>query len=217
MSKETIDLWSFELAAREAGHAIVAGVDEVGRGPLAGPVVAACVILPETFSTDGIDDSKKLTEKRREKAYDRILAEALAVGVGIVPREMIDQINILHATHLAMNKAVRNLPQEWAPDIVLIDGLPVHGIPCAVQKAIVGGDGLSVSIAAASILAKVTRDRMMVAYDKKYPEYGFAKHKGYGSAVHMAALREHGPCPIHRRSFAPVAAAPRSIRYGDQS
>ncbi|WP_119321910.1 ribonuclease HII [Capsulimonas corticalis] len=217
MSVEPINLWSFEMAAREAGHAIIAGVDEVGRGPLAGPVVAACVVLPETFSTDGINDSKKLTEKRREKAYDRILAEALAVGVGIVPREMIDQINILHATHLAMSKAVRNLPQEWAPDIVLIDGLPVHGIPCAHQKAIVGGDGLSVSIAAASILAKVTRDRMMAAYDKKYPEYGFAKHKGYGSAVHMAALREHGACPIHRRSFAPVAAAPRSNRYGDQS
>jgi len=197
-----VDLWRFEVSARGAGHLVIAGLDEVGRGPLAGPVVAACVVLPEGFGLDGINDSKKLSERQRERAEARIRVEASAIGLGIVDPEMIDQINILQATRRAMREAFLQLTNR--PDCVLIDGLPVPGFPCAHQKAIIGGDSLCASIAAASIVAKVARDRMMCAYDAVYPEYGFAGHKGYGSAKHLAALREHGPCPIHRRSFAPV-------------
>jgi ribonuclease HII len=202
-------LWDFELAARNAGFTLIAGIDEVGRGPLAGPVVTACVVLPEGFCLDGIRDSKKLSERQRDKAEARIRAEAVAIGLGIVDPEVIDRINILQATRQAMREAFLSLSPS--PDCVLIDGLPVPNFPCASQKAIVGGDGLCASIAAASIVAKVARDRMMQAYDVVYPEYGFAGHKGYGSAKHLEALNSHGPCPIHRRSFAPVAAALRSL------
>jgi len=184
---------------------IIAGVDEVGRGPLAGPVVAACVVLPEGFDLAGINDSKKLTERQRERAEVRIRAEALAIGLGVVPPETIDRINILQATREAMRSAFLLLSP--APDYVLIDGLPVPDFPCQVQKSVISGDSQSVSIAAASIVAKVARDQMMRDYALLYPEYGFAGHKGYGAATHLAALREHGPCPIHRRSFAPVAAS----------
>ena len=198
------DLWEHETRAREAGHECIAGLDEVGRGPLAGPVVAACVVLPQGFSLDGINDSKKLSERQRERAELRIRAEALAIGLGLVEPETIDRINILQATRLAMREAFLSL--DPAPDCVLIDGLPVPLFPCLHQHAIIGGDGQCASIAAASIVAKVARDRMMRAYDVIYPEYGFAGHKGYGAAKHLEALRVHGPCPIHRRSFAPVAA-----------
>ena len=187
---------------------MIAGVDEVGRGPLAGPVVAACVILPEGFDLSGINDSKKLTEKQRERAEIRIRAEAQAIGLGIVSPEIIDRINILQATREAMRMAFRLVSPT--PDYVLIDGLPVPDFPCLVQKSIISGDSQSVSIAAASIIAKVARDQMMRDYAVLYPEYGFAGHKGYGAATHMAALREFGPCPIHRRSFAPVAASCRT-------
>jgi ribonuclease HII len=199
-----VDLWQYELRAQTAGHTRVAGLDEVGRGPLAGPVVAACVVLPEGFSLDGINDSKKLTERGRERAEARIRAEAVAIGLGIVEPETIDRINILQASRQAMREAFLSL--DAPPDCVLIDGLPIPAFPCAHQQAIVGGDGLCASIAAASIVAKVARDRMMRAYHDVYPEYGFAGHKGYGAAKHLEALRVHGPCPIHRRSFAPVAA-----------
>lgn len=204
-----LTLWRYEIEARSNGHVIVAGIDEVGRGPLAGPVVTACVVLPEGFSLEGIRDSKKLSEKQRGKAETRIRAEALAIGLGIIEPEMIDKINILQATRQAMREAFLSITPP--PDCVLIDGLPVPNFPCAVQKAIVGGDGVCASIAAASIVAKVARDRMMIAYDLVYPEYGFAGHKGYGAAKHLDALKAHGPCPIHRRSFAPVAAALRTL------
>jgi len=199
------DLWHYERQARAAGRHLIAGLDEVGRGPLAGPVVAACVVLPEGFCLDGINDSKKLSERQRERAEARIRAEAVAIGLGVVEPETIDRINILQATREAMRQAFLRLSPP--PDCVLIDGLPVPLFPCWHQQAIVGGDGLCASIAAASIIAKVARDRMMRAYDAVYPEYGFAGHKGYGAAKHLDALRAHGPCPIHRRSFAPVAAS----------
>ncbi len=204
MTTPLVDLWWFETGARDAGHRRIAGLDEVGRGPLAGPVVAACVVLPDGFSIDGINDSKKLTERQRERAEVRIRAEAVAIGLGVVEPETIDRINILQATRLAMREAFLLL--DPPPDCVLIDGLPVPAFPCPHQQALVGGDGLCASIAAASIVAKVARDRMMRAYDAVYPEYGFAGHKGYGAAKHLEALRVHGPCPIHRRSFSPVAA-----------
>ena len=201
------DLWRYEQAARAAGYRIIAGIDEVGRGPLAGPVVAACVVLPPEFDLTGINDSKKLTERQRERASAHIHRDALALAFGIVEPDEIDRLNILRATHQAMRLAF--LALSPAPDYVLIDGLPVRDFPCPLQRAIVSGDSLSVSIAAASIVAKVVRDQMMREYDAQYPEYGFAGHKGYGAATHLAALRQHGPCPIHRRSFAPVAASLR--------
>ena len=191
------------MRAREAGHRLIAGLDEVGRGPLAGPVVAACVVLPVGFSLAGINDSKKLTERQRERAEVRIRAEAVAIGLGVVEPETIDRINILQASRQAMREAFLLL--DPSPDCALIDGLPVPAFPCPHQQAIVGGDGLCASIAAASIVAKVARDRMMRAYDAVYPEYGFAGHKGYGSVKHLEALRVYGPCPIHRHSFSPVA------------
>jgi ribonuclease HII len=180
----------------------VAGVDEAGRGPLAGPVVAAAVILPPDFDPAGIADSKKLSPAAREEAEARIRCEAIAVGVGVVEAEEIDRINILRATHRAMRLAVDAL--DPAPDCVLVDGLPVPGLheDC---EALVKGDGRCLSIAAASIVAKVFRDRLLCAYDRVYPPYGFARHKGYPAPEHLRALDLHGPCPIHRRSFAPVA------------
>lgn len=181
---------------------MVCGIDEAGRGALAGPVVAAAVILPEGFDPTGIGDSKKLTEKQREKAYERIIAEALSYGIGQCEAAEIDKINILRATHEAMRRALAALAAP--PDQVLVDGLPVPRLHPNC-KNIIGGDGLNVSIGAASILAKVTRDRLMVAYGAQWPEYGFAGHKGYGAATHLAALDKYGPCLIHRRTFGPVA------------
>lgn len=204
---EVVDLWQHENAAKLAGFTRIAGIDEVGRGPLAGPVLAACVVLPPGFDLAGINDSKKLTERQRERAEVRIRAEAVAFGIGSVEPDVIDRINILKATHEAMRLAYAQTTPS--PDFVLIDGLPVRGFPCPETQALVQGDSRSVSIAAASIVAKVARDRLMRAYDLVYPEYGFAGHKGYGSAKHLAALAEFGPCPIHRRSFAPVAACLR--------
>lgn len=205
---EAIDLWQHENAASLAGFVRVAGIDEVGRGPLAGPVMAACVVLPADFHLDGIRDSKKLSERQRERAEARIRAEAVAIGIGSVEPEVIDRINILQATHAAMRQAYGQITP--APDFALIDGLPVRSFPCLNTVALVQGDSRSASIAAASIVAKVARDRLMCAYDAVYPEYGFAGHKGYGSAKHLAALRGYGPCPIHRWSFAPVAACCRA-------
>jgi ribonuclease HII len=192
----------FEERLRASGFCTVAGVDEAGRGPLAGPVVAAAVILPAGFSHPRLNDSKKLSEKTRASLF-AALSEAPDVASAVVEvgPEEIDRLNILRATHEAMRRAVAKLLPE--PDHVLIDGLPVQPFP-KPQTALVGGDGLSLSIAAASIFAKVTRDRLMLDLDTQYPQYAFAQHKGYGTSLHLARLQMHGPCPAHRRSFAPV-------------
>lgn len=186
---------------------LVAGVDEAGRGPLAGPVVAAAVILDEMRPIAGLNDSKKLTALRRERLYDEIRAKALCCSVAQASVEEIDRLNILQATLLAMRRAVEGL--RLKPAKVLVDGnrLPVLGM---LAEAIVGGDALIPSISAASILAKVTRDRWCAELDLQYPQYGFATHKGYGTAVHLAALRAHGACPEHRTTFAPVTQVLRA-------
>ena len=179
-------------------YGLVCGIDEAGRGPLAGPVVAGAVILPRDSRILYLNDSKKLTEKRRELLYDEIMEKAVAVGIGVVGRERIDEINILQATYEAMREAVKKL--DPCPDVLLNDAVTIPGI-LKMQVPIIKGDAKSVSIAAASIVAKVTRDRMMAEMDKKYPGYSFASNKGYGSAAHIAALKKLGPCEIHRRTF----------------
>ncbi len=193
----------FEQQARRGGARHVAGVDEVGRGPLAGPVVAAAVLLPEDFRPDGINDSKKLSARQRGQAFDRICRQAAGIGVGVIDAEVIDRINILQAALLAMATAIDQLDPQ--PDYLLVDGnQPVkRSIP---QMTLTRGDSRSVSIAAASIVAKVTRDRLMEDYHQLYPAYGFARHKGYPTRAHREAVRNLGCCPIHRRSFKGVAA-----------
>ncbi len=176
----------------------ICGIDEAGRGPLAGPVVAAAVILPKGLKIPYVNDSKKLSEKRREELYPQIMEKALAVGIGIVSPERIDEINILQATYEAMRQALAQLSVK--PDVLLNDAVRIPEVEIP-QVPIIKGDAKSISIACASVIAKVTRDRMMVEYDTLYPEYGFAGHKGYGSAAHMEAIRQLGPCPIHRRTF----------------
>ena len=194
-----------ERTLRQQGWQRVAGIDEAGRGPLAGPVVAAAVMLPKDFHHAELNDSKKLTEQKRERLYDEITSHReIFWTLAVVEPEEIDRLNILRATHEAMRRAVAALVPD--PDHALIDGLPVLPFPMP-QTALVGGDGLSFSIAAASVIAKVTRDRIMVAMCARYPAYEFARHKGYGTALHLAKLRAHGPCPIHRKSFAPVQQA----------
>lgn len=192
------ELWKYEHICYDEGFQTICGVDEAGRGPLAGPVCAAAVILPRDLEIEGLNDSKKLTEKRREALYEVITKEALAYSIAFASEQEIDEINILQATFLAMKRAVEGL--EITPDMVLVDGNrePQLSLPI---KTIIKGDSLSANIAAASILAKVTRDRLMLEHDKTYPQYAFALHKGYGTKVHYEALREHGPCPIHRMSF----------------
>lgn len=185
----------------EKGYKIIAGVDEAGRGPIAGPVVASAVILDLNFNHEEITDSKKLSEKKREEFFEIIMSEALHVGVGVIEPAEIDEINILAATHKAMRLAIENL--GVMPDIALVDGLPVKGLPCH-HNAIVKGDALVKSISCASIIAKVTRDRIMNEYHIKYPEYDFKKHKGYGTKAHIEAIKKHGPSPIHRMSFEPI-------------
>lgn len=174
------------------------GIDEVGRGPLAGPVVAGAVILPKDCEILYLNDSKKLSEKKRELLYDEIMEKALAVGIGVVSHQRIDEINILQATYEAMRLAIADL--QVKPDLLLNDAVTIPEVTIP-QIPIIKGDAKSVSIAAASIIAKVTRDRMMVAYEEKFPGYEFASNKGYGSARHISALKEKGPCAIHRRSF----------------
>ncbi|MEN6356603.1 MAG: ribonuclease HII [Armatimonadota bacterium] len=196
------DIWVYENQARSIGYESIAGLDEAGRGPLAGPVVAAAVILPECFDPTGIDDSKKLTPAKREMMFERISSEAAAVGVGIVGPEEIDRINILRATHQAMRLALENMGAPY--DYVLVDGLSVSGLG-APTLAIVKGDSKCVSIGAASIIAKVTRDAIMVDLDQQYPGYGFAKHKGYGCKSHIEAIERLGPCPCHRKTFSPIS------------
>lgn len=202
----------FERQAWEQGFVRVAGVDEAGRGPLCGPVVAAAFLFPPAFLKAeekgllaGLTDSKQLTASQRDRFFEQLVALFPGTyGIGICEAGVIDEINILQATHRAMREAV--LAIAPLPDHLLVDGLPVKGLPCS-STAITGGDGRSLSIAAASVIAKVTRDRMMEAYDREYPQYGFARHKGYGTRAHIQALLEYGPCPIHRRSFRPVRDA----------
>ena len=187
-----------EFENKYSDLAYVAGIDEAGRGPLAGPVVAAAVILPKDIFLPFLNDSKKVTEKRRDVLFDEIKQNAIAYGIGIASNTLIDEINILQATYEAMREAINAL--EKTPDVLLVDAVHIPDINIK-QVGIVKGDAKSVNIAAASILAKVTRDRIMVEYDKIYPEYGFASNKGYGTATHIAALKEIGPCAIHRKSF----------------
>lgn len=189
-----------EKSLNRSGYRSIAGVDEAGRGPLAGPVVAGAVILKDFNFEERVDDSKKLSAALREKAF-REISEKAVVGIGIVGEKAIDRINIYQATKKAMQIAISNL--EIPPDYVIVDGRMKIITKCPL-KCIVGGDSKSFSIAAASIVAKVTRDRIMTEYDKTYPQYGFAKHKGYGTKAHMAAIKKYGPSPIHRFSFSPV-------------
>lgn len=202
----------FEREAEAQGFQSIAGMDEAGRGPLAGPVVAAAVILPRGFVLPGLRDSKKLTALRRDRFFIEITRQATAVGVSVIDPEVIDRVNILEATRLAMRRAVEAL--KVTPDYLLIDALtfPEIRIP---QKSLIKGDDRSQTIAAASVIAKVTRDRLMLEYDSRYPEYNFRVHKGYGTVEHLRALDRFGPCPIHRKSFRgvriPVARPPGSI------
>jgi len=202
MNKNEIErldnMLKFENEAYAKGYKCACGVDEAGRGPLCGPVVAAAVILDKDAHLEGVNDSKKLTEKKREKLYDDIIENAVAVGIGMSDVELIEELNILGATKEAMKQAIDNLSVK--PDYVLIDGNQDIQIDID-RQTVVSGDALSESIAAASIIAKVTRDRMLREYDKEYPEYGFAKHKGYGTKQHIEAIKEYGLTPIHRPSF----------------
>ena len=193
-----IDLWQYEREAFDAGVKLVCGVDEAGRGPLAGPVCAAAVMLPPGLEIPGLNDSKKLTDKKRRELYDVIVSRAISYGIAFASEQEIDELNILQATFLAMERAMAQLAPT--PALALIDGNRTRDFGLPV-RTIVRGDGLSASIAAASILAKVTRDRYMEELDAQYPQYGFAVHKGYGTRRHYDALREYGPSPVHRTTF----------------
>jgi len=195
------DRWAYELEAHRAGHRCVAGLDEAGRGPLAGPVVAAAIILPEDFDPEGIRDSKVLTPTRREAAFERIAGQC-TFAVGIVGPEVIDEINILNATHRAAREAL--LALGVPVDLVFVDGRPMRGLPFP-QKAIVDGDAKCLSVAAASIVAKVTRDRLMDDYDREFPGYGFSRHRGYCTPEHLEAIDRLGICVLHRKTFFPIS------------
>ena len=194
----TTDLWEIENEYRSQGVDLICGVDEAGRGPLAGPVCAAAVILPQGLQLDGLNDSKKLTEKKRELLFPQIRERALSFSVAFADVEEIERMNILNATFLAMNRAIEGLALR--PQLALIDGNRNRGIEIE-SRCIIGGDGKCASIAAASILAKVSRDHLMMKLAKEYPQYGFEKHKGYGTKAHYEALRKYGPSPVHRLSF----------------
>ena len=191
-------LWEYENELKNKGYNLIAGVDEAGRGPLAGPVYAAAVILKEGAVIDGINDSKKLTEKKREELFDKIIENSVAYAISSVDEKVIDEINILNATHMAMNNAVDKLQPK--ADYVIIDGNSIKNMKTP-HETVVKGDAKSISIAAASILAKVSRDRYILEMAKIYPQYGFEKHKGYGTKAHNEAILEHGPSPIHRKTF----------------
>ncbi|MFT5128966.1 MAG: ribonuclease HII [Rhodothermales bacterium] len=205
------DMYQFEAEAMAEGAMRVAGIDEAGRGPLAGPVVAAAVWLAPGMRIDGVNDSKQLSQTKRESLYDLLIAhDDVCYAIAVVDANEVDRINILQATYVAMRRAASAL--DPAADFLLVDGRPVPKLPLP-SRSIIKGDAKSASIAAASILAKVHRDALMRAYDVEFPGYGFAKHKGYGTAVHLEALTRQGACPIHRRSFSPVA---RVLNGGDQ-
>ena len=197
--KELVDLWSIQREIKlERGELVICGVDEAGRGPLAGPVCAAAVILPDGYEIPGLNDSKQLSDKKRRELFPVIQEEAIAYGIAMVDEKTIDEVNILNATFMAMKDAISQLSVR--PDLALIDGNRTTDFGVEAM-AVVKGDARDASIAAASILAKVTRDRFMEEMDKQYPEYGFAVHKGYGTRRHYDAIREHGMCPIHRKTF----------------
>lgn len=207
---ETVDLLNYENNLYSSGINYIAGVDEVGRGPLVGPVVAAAVILPKGYKLEGLTDSKKLSEKKRNTFYDILMKDALAIGVGIKSNKIIDEVNIYEATKLAMKDAINNLSVK--PEHVLIDAMPLElDIP---TTSIIKGDALSESIAAASVIAKVTRDRMMYELDKEYPEYGFAKHKGYPTKEHIKNVKQYGLLDNYRFTFKPISVL---IKDGDFS
>ncbi len=194
-----ISLKQYECELRSKGYKYICGIDEAGRGPLAGPVVVASVIMPENSMIEGVNDSKKVSEKKREKLYDLILEEAISYGVGIIGQDEIDEINILNATKKGLTMSLKELIQK--PDLIIVDALThidTLGIP---YESIIKGDAKCYSISAASIIAKVTRDRIMREWDKIYPQYGFVQHKGYGTSAHINAIKEYGPCPLHRKSF----------------
>ena len=193
-----VNMWAIEDACREEGYTVICGVDEAGRGPLAGPVCAAAVILPDHLELSGLNDSKKLSDKKRRELFPLIKEQAIAYGIGLASQQEIDEINILQATYLAMERAIAQL--EGKADLALIDGNRAKDFGLPV-KTVVKGDSLSASIAAASILAKVTRDDLMEQYAQEHPGYGFEIHKGYGTKAHYAALTEKGPSPIHRMTF----------------
>ena len=200
--EEQCDLLKYEKELYEKGITLIGGVDEVGRGPLVGPVVAACVILPVNYELPGLNDSKKISEKKRDQFYDIIMRDAISVGVGIVGPEKIDEINILEASRLAMKLAIENL--DVKPEFILSDAMKLNNIDIPYQD-IVHGDALSLSIAAGSVIAKVTRDRMMYELDKKYPEYGFAKHKGYPTKAHLENIAKYGVLENYRFTYKPVS------------
>lgn len=195
---QEIDKLLYEKQEQEKGHFLIAGVDEVGRGPLAGPVCVACVMMPLDDLIEGVDDSKKLSEKKREMLFEQIKEKAICYSIQMIDEQTIDKINILEATKLAMKNAINSMSVK--PDIVLVDAINKLDVDVEI-RGIVKGDALSYSIGCASILAKVTRDRLMCELAKEYPEYGFEKHKGYGTKQHIDALKEYGPCVYHRLSF----------------
>ena len=206
-----MDLFKFDGEYFLDPRMSIAGVDEAGRGPWAGPVVAAAVVLPRGARIRGLNDSKKLSSKKRDELFIEISRRTPSVGVGIISQDVIDDVNILEATFLAMKEAISRL--SGAPELVLVDGWPIPGLNIR-QCAIIGGDGKSAVIAAASIIAKVTRARIMTEYSVKYPQYSFEKHKGYGTKEHRKALARYGPCPLHRKSFAPVRESLEKLRGG---
>ncbi len=200
--EDFLDLTYYECEARSKGFALPAGIDEAGRGPLAGPVVASACSLPASFSLPGLKDSKQLTALQRSRFFEILTSNpAIFYGIGIVSPQIIDKINILEATKLAMSMAVEEMSTK--PDFLLVDAVQLSSLKIP-SISLIKGDERSLSIAAASVIAKETRDRMMVDYDKKWPKYGFARHKGYGTKAHREAIQQHGPCLIHRRSFEPV-------------
>ena len=209
--KENVDLLKYEKELYAQNITLIGGVDEVGRGPLVGPVVAACVILPVNYELDGLNDSKKLSEKKRDQLYDVIMRDAVSVGVGIVGPETIDEINILEASRLAMKLAIEDM--DVKPEFVLSDAMKLTNIDIP-YKDIIHGDALSLSIAAGSVIAKVTRDRMMYELDKEYPEYEFAKHKGYPTKAHLEKIREYGVLKNYRFTYKPVSDLIREAKEG---
>ncbi len=192
-------LKQYENDLRNKGYKYICGIDEAGRGPLAGPVVVASVIMPENSMIEGVNDSKKVSEKKREKLYDLILEEAISYGVGIIGQDEIDEINILNATKKGLTTSLKELTQK--PDLIIVDALTHIDTLGTPYESIIKGDAKCYSIAAASIIAKVTRDRIMREWDKIYPQYGFAQHKGYGTSAHINAIKEYGPCILHRKTF----------------
>ena len=210
--KELLRLQEIQKIERELyqkGVKSICGIDEAGRGPLAGPVVVASVIMPEGSMIEGVNDSKKISEKKREKLYEQIIEEAVAYGVGIIDQNEIDEINILNATKEGLTFCIKELEKDLKeknrgiekPEIILVDALTKIDTDHIPYQSIIKGDAKSYSIAAASIIAKVTRDRIMRQWDEVYPEYGFAKHKGYGTAMHISAIKQYGICPLHRKTF----------------